>query len=56
MNGEDGHLVSIGISGKESEQGTDINFLGRNYRGVSAFAGSALPELATAHFSDTSSS
>lgn len=38
VNSEDHHLVSIEIPGKESEPGTEINFLGRNYRGVSAFA------------------
>lgn len=37
VNSEDSHLAAIEISGKESEPGTEINFLGRNKCGVSAF-------------------
>jgi hypothetical protein len=38
MNSEDRHLVPIEISGKESEPGTEINFLGRNFPSLPAFA------------------
>ena len=38
VNSEGRHLLSIEISGKESEPGTEINFLGRNKWGVSALA------------------
>lgn len=38
VNSEGGHLVLKEMPGKESEPGTEINFLGRNFRGVPAFA------------------
>lgn len=45
VNSEDRHLVSIEISGKESEPGTEINFADGNNSRIPAFATAFMMEL-----------